>query len=75
MYSLDGVKHRVDRAFGADELSQSDLRQGILDDLVEADDDRANTAIAIMDARIEHAGIALTMLVEHVLVEHLNYLI
>src|SRR5690242_14001517 len=72
VYPLYLVKHRVDRAFVANELCERDLRQSILDDLVEADDNRADAAITFVNARIEHARIAVAVLADDVGVEHLD---
>src|SRR3954447_20891526 len=74
MDPLYRMKHRVDRLLIADKLRQGYLRKCIFDDLMQADDDRPDAAAAFVHARIEHAGIALTMRAQNIFVEHLDYL-
>ena len=50
MNSLYRMKHRVDRFFVSDELRKRYLRECVFDYLVQADDDRPDAAIAIVNA-------------------------
>ena len=70
--SLYLVKHRVDRAFRSDELRQRDLRKSVFDDLVQADYNGPDAAIAIVDTRIEHTGVAFAVLRQHILIKHVD---
>src|ERR1043166_4481962 len=72
MYPLDRVKHLIHRLLIPHKLREGDLRQRILHDLVEADDHRPDTAIAGVNARVEHAGVAAAMLLYDVLIKHAN---
>ena len=75
MDSLNTVKHSVDRTFVADHLGEGYLRQSILDDLVKANDDGPDAAIAFVHAAVEHARVAVAVLGHDVFIKDLYYLI
>ena len=68
--TLDLMKHRIDRTFRSDELSQCNLRKCIFDDLMQPYDHRPDAAITIVNARIKHPRIAFAVLREHVLIQN-----
>src|SRR5690606_8099864 len=72
VYRMNAMEHRIDGTFVADELSKRYLRQRILDQRVKPDDHRANAAVSVMHAGIEHTRVAAAMLIQHVFVEHLD---
>ena len=72
---ISAVSSRCDAASArtlADELGQRNLGKRVLDDLVQPDDHRPDAAVALMHARIEHTGVALAMLAQNFLIEHLD---
>lgn len=75
VYSLYLVEHRVYALFASDHLRERYPRERVLDDLMQPDDHRPDAAIARMDAFFHHARIALAVLIEHVFIQHLDYLI
>src|SRR5947209_1864558 len=56
----------------AEQLRQRDVRQSLLDDVVQADDDGTNAAVARVYASVEHARVALAVAGNRAFVEHLD---
>src|SRR5262245_51585449 len=59
--ALNLVQSRVDICFSAQQLRQRDFGERVVDDLVQLDDHRSNTAVAGMNARVKHARVTLAM--------------
>ena len=66
------MKHRVDRTLVTNHLGERDLRQRVLDYLVQTDDDGPDAAAPSVNARVEHTRIALAVRAQNVLVKHLD---
>lgn len=71
--SLYLVKHSVYRTFRPDQLRQRDLRECVFHDLMQADDHRPNAAIALVNTRFQNACVTVTMLGQHILIQHPDY--
>ena len=72
MNSLNLVKCRVDLRFRADELSECDVRQCVLNDLVKSNNDRSNSAVSLVNAAIQYAGVALAVMIDLVLFQNFD---
>src|ERR1700687_2192923 len=72
---LDLVQSLVNVRFGPDQLRERDLRQSVLDNLMQAHDHRTNAAVARVDADIQHPGVRLTEMVNRVFIQNADHFI
>ena len=66
------MKHLIHRPLVSHKLCERYLGKSVLDDLVKPDKHRSDAAVAVVNARIEHARVAPAVLVHGIVIEHSN---